>query len=242
MTSDALSGARIDIETSLFAGLPAPAALLFDLDGTLVDTVRMRIAAWRRTLEEAGVRVDVERLAGYIGSDGRWLARQMAAAAGRTLTDHEARALDERHGVLFDELNVAPEPLPGATDLLAALERSGLPFAVATSSQAPQVAVSLGALRLPAPPPVFNGSHVAHAKPEPDLLLAAAAELHLPPAACWYVGDSTWDMMASARAGMTGVGVTTGAADARGLLDAGAVVAVPKLSFVLDALRERGLV
>jgi HAD superfamily hydrolase (TIGR01509 family) len=224
------------------AALPEPAALLFDLDGTLVDTVRLRIAAWREALGRHGLRPDPVVLSGYIGSDGRFLAREMARLEGLEMDWAESDEADRLSGAIFDELNRVPKPLPGATELLAALERSHLAFAIATSSQPGQVAVSVEALRLPAPPPITDGSHVEHAKPEPDLLLASAAQLDVAPAKCWYVGDATWDMLACSRAGMVGVGVTTGVADAAALLGAGARVAIPDLTVLLAALRARGLV
>jgi HAD superfamily hydrolase (TIGR01509 family) len=224
------------------AALPEPAALLFDLDGTLVDTVKLRIAAWKEALGRHGIDADPERIGGYIGSDGRWLAREMARFAGREMDWAESDEVDRISGALFDELNRAPKPLPGATALLTALEESHLTFAIATSSQPGQIAVSLSALRLPSPPPITDASHVEHAKPEPDLLLAAAAQLDVAPERCWYVGDATWDMTASSRAGMAGIGVTTGSADAAALVQAGAVVSVPDLMVLLAALRARGLV
>jgi HAD superfamily hydrolase (TIGR01509 family) len=225
------------------AALPEPAALLFDLDGTLVDTVRLRIAAWKEALGSHGIDADPHFLGGYIGSDGRWLAREMARlVAGREMDWAESDEADRESGAIFDELNRVPKPLPGATELLTALERSHLTFAIATSSQPGQVAVSVEALRLPAPPPITDGSHVEHSKPEPDLLLASAAQLEVVPAKCWYVGDATWDMLACSRAGMVGIGVATGAANAAALLGAGARVAIPDLTVLLAALRARGLV
>lgn len=224
------------------ADLPDPAALLFDLDGTLVDTVQRRIEAWWEALRRGGVDVDRARLSGYIGSDGRWLAREMAREQGRELDYAETEELDRVSGAIFDELNASPVPLPGATELLTALEESRLTFAIATSSRPGQVAVSVRSLRLPAPPPITDGSHVANAKPEPDLLLESAAQLGLPPERCWYVGDSKWDMMASVRAKMVGIGVTTGAVDADALAAAGAAVAVASLTELHAELRRRGAV
>jgi HAD superfamily hydrolase (TIGR01509 family) len=224
------------------ADLPEPAAILFDLDGTLVDTVSKRIAAWQVALGRHGIDAAPERIGGYIGSDGRFLAREMARLAGREMDWAESDVVDQLSGALFDELNKAPVPLPGATELLTALEESGVTFAIATSSQPGQVAVSVSALRLPSPPSITDGSHVAHAKPEPDLLFASAVQLGVPPERCWYVGDATWDMMASSRAGMTGIGVTTGASDATALVVAGALVSIPDLTVLLAALRTRGLV
>ena len=222
-------------------GLPEPRALLFDLDGTLVDTVGLRIAAWQEALRRYGLEIDQERLSGYIGSDGRWLAREVARVAGREIDWAESDEIDRVSGALFDAKNAAPRPLPGATELLAALEDSSLSFAIATSSQPGQVQASVGALVLPAPPRIVDGSHVERTKPEPDLLLAAAARLQVEAERCWYVGDSTWDMMASSRAGMVGIGVTTGAASSAALLEAGAAVAVPSLMELLEDLRRRGL-
>jgi HAD superfamily hydrolase (TIGR01509 family) len=224
------------------ADLPEPAALLFDLDGTLVDTVHRRIEAWWEALRRGGVDVDRGRLSGYIGSDGRWLAREMAREQGRELDYAETEELDRVSGAIFDELNASPRPLPGATELLTALEDSHLTFAIATSSRPAQVAVSVNSLRLPAPAFITDGSHVANAKPEPDLLLASAAQLGLPPERCWYVGDSTWDMMASVRAKMVAIGVTTGAVDADALAAAGATVAVASLTELHAELRRRGAV
>jgi HAD superfamily hydrolase (TIGR01509 family) len=228
-------------EASPFAGLPEPRALLFDLDGTLVDTVQLRIQAWTEALARFGIDVDRDRVARQIGSDGRRLAREMGRAAGRTVDWEASDAMDRLSGAIFDELNTSPVPLPGARELLAALEESHLTFAIATSSLPGQVAVSVAALRLPSPPPITDGSHVEHAKPEPDLLLESASQLGIPPERCWYVGDSTWDMMAGVRAGMVAIGVTTGAVDSDALLAAGASVAVPSLTVVLDELRGRGL-
>jgi HAD superfamily hydrolase (TIGR01509 family) len=229
-------------DTRTPANLPAPEALLFDLDGTLVDTVRARAEAWRLAFEKFGLAIDPATLPRYMGSDGRWLAGEVGRAAGRELDWAARDELDRDAGAFFDRLNVSPAPLPGATELLTLLEASSLTFAIATASQAGQVAVSVAALRLPAPPPIVNGGHVEHAKPAPDLLLAAAAQVGVTPERCWYVGDSEWDMMASVAAKMPAIGVTTGATDSAGLLAAGATVVISGLPSLRDELRRRGLI
>ncbi|MGA3030538.1 MAG: HAD family phosphatase [Candidatus Limnocylindrales bacterium] len=221
--------------------LPGPQAILFDLDGTLVDTVHRRIDAWREALRQHGVVADVDRLAGLIGSDGRRMAREVSRDAGRQFDDAEAQVVDNLSGAIFDELNRTPVPLPGASELLTALELRPFTFAIATSSLPGQVAASVKSLALPAEPPIVDGSHVVHAKPAPDLLLAAAAQLGVMPGRCWYVGDSTWDMLASAAAGMIGIGVTTGAADADDLIVAGASLTIESLTVLLAEVRRRGL-
>jgi len=224
------------------AALPEPAALLFDLDGTLVDTVHLRVAAWLRAFAGIGIEPDPAYLGQFMGSDGRWLAGEVAARYGRGLTWAQRDELDRRSGDYFSELNRDPRPLPGATELLTALEETTrVAYAIATASQPGQVGASVAALRLPAPPRVTDGSHVERAKPEPDLLLESARQLGVPPERCWYVGDSRWDMLAGVRAGMTGVAVTTGATDARTLIEAGASVTLPGLGALHEELRRREL-
>lgn len=221
--------------------LPDPGALIFDLDGTLVDTVGTRIAAWLETFEQVGIPADRGHLAGLIGADGRRLALEVAAAAGRTLSDDSAEAIDRQAGERYGALNNDPRPLPGASQLLRALESSELPWAIATSSRAEQVMASVDALDLPERPRIVDGSHVVHAKPAPDLLLLAAELLSVAPRRCWYVGDATWDMRAACAAAMTGIGVATGAVGPAGLAAAGALATVASLEELATELVRRGM-
>lgn len=207
-----------------------PAAVIFDLDGTLVDTVEQRISAWLAVFAEEGIPASRPQITALIGSDGRRLAREVAEAAGTPLAAGRDEAIDERCGAIFADLNRAPRVLPGVTDLLARLDTAGIPWAIATSSRREQVAASVVALRLPSPPVIVDGTHVEHAKPAPDLLLLAASRLGQDPARCWYVGDSTWDMLACVAAGMPAIGVTSGAVDAAALEAAGAAWVVASLA------------
>jgi phosphoglycolate phosphatase-like HAD superfamily hydrolase len=216
---------------------PVPRAVVCDLDGTLVDTVPTRITAWLRTFAEFAVPADREHVAFLIGSDGKWLAERVAERAGRALVPDEAEAVDRRAGAIYGDLNVDPQPLPGVGAFLDAVAAAGLPWAVATSSRPEQVRASVAALRRPTEPLVVDGHAVARAKPEPDLLLAAAKQLATPPNECWCVGDSRWDMLAAVAAGMTPVGVTTGSANAEELQTAGAIRIVDRLDELVDALR-----
>jgi HAD superfamily hydrolase (TIGR01509 family) len=207
-----------------------PDAIFFDLDGTLVDTVPARIDAWAAVLDEVGIPSTSAQLEPMIGMDGKRLAREAAAAAGRTLADHEAEAIDRRSGELFDERNRDPRPLPGARELLSALDARGLPWAIATSSRREQVAASIRGLGMDRELRIVDGSDVERAKPAPDLLLQAARELGVDPARCWYLGDSTWDMRAAVAAEMAAIGVLAGAAVAEAdLRDAGATLVLPTL-------------
>jgi HAD superfamily hydrolase (TIGR01509 family) len=214
-----------------------PRAMIFDLDGTLVDTVERRIVAWLQAFEEAGIPASRAAVAPLIGSDGRWLARRIAAEAGDDLDDDRAEQVDKRSGAIYQALNVDPQPLPGARELLATLDAAGLAWAIATSSRRDQVKASVDALALPAEPMVVDGSHVSHAKPEPDLLLLAARQLGVSPAESWCVGDSTFDMQAAVAAGMRGVGVTTGSAARHALQDAGAAEVLGSLEELAERVR-----
>ena len=217
--------------------LARPGALIFDLDGTLVDTVRARIGGWVEVLAAEGFEVSAEEVGPMIGMDGKRLAREVAKANGRALAEDEEERIDKAAGKAFDRRNAEPRPLPGFRRLLATIEELGLRWLIATSSRKEQVRTSVAALGLSEEPEIVDGSHVEHAKPAPDLLLLAAESLGLPPGRCWYVGDSTWDMQAAAAAAMPGIGVTAGAAVAsEELRDAGASRVVADLDELADVL------
>ncbi|TLZ58175.1 MAG: HAD family phosphatase [Methanobacteriota archaeon] len=198
--------------TRSVATLPAPAAVAFDLDGTLVDTVPARIAAWVQALREERISVSEASVAALIGSDGKYVAHESARAVGLYLTEDRAGGIDRRQGEIFDALNTDPKPLPASRALLGTLDARGIPWAIATSSRHEQVGASVKVLELPRPPTIIDGSDVANAKPAPDLLLKASRVLGVQPNHCWYVGDSTWDMRAARAAAMIAIGVTAGSA------------------------------
>ena len=121
-----------------------------------------------------------------------------------TIDGDRAEAIDKRCGEIFEALNRDPKPLPGVGQLVETLDRLGITWAIATSSRREQVTSSVEALGLDREPTIVDGSHVEHAKPEPDLLLMAASQLKVDPRGTWYVGDSTFDMQAAAAAGPHG--------------------------------------
>ncbi len=223
-------------DQSVPALVVAPAAVVFDLDGTLVDTVETRIVAWLRTFEECGIPTEHAQVAKLIGSDGRRLARVVAEAAGKTIDGVRAEEIDRRAGEIYSELNTDPKPLPGARELLQALNDMGLLWAIATSSRPEQVGKSMESLKLSTPPRIIDGSRVEHAKPAPDMLLFAARELGVEPSRAWYVGDSIWDMQAARAAGMPAIGVATGSATADELKEAGGLT-VDNLNQVLSMIK-----
>lgn len=218
--------------------LPRPRGLIFDLDGTLVDTVSARIDGWVEALAAAGIEASRDRIAPMIGMDGRRLAREVAVAVGRSLSEDEVEAIDKDAGAAFDRLNLATAALPGFGELLAFADRAGIRWVIATSSRKEQVTVSVAALGLASAPEIVDGSHVKHAKPAPDLLLLAASRLGVEPGSCWAIGDSTWDMRAAAAGGIVAIGVLAGSAvTAEALTEGGAARVVPTLGDLVELLR-----
>jgi HAD superfamily hydrolase (TIGR01509 family) len=217
--------------------LPEPTAVIFDLDGTLVDTVEARIDAWEQTFQEVGIKATRETLIPLIGLDGRRLAKEVAALDGQPIDDHRAEEIDKRSGEIYERLN-RPKPLPGVRELIDTIHAHRLKWAIATSSRKEQVTGSVQSLPLDEEPLIVDASHVKHAKPEPDLLLEAADQLQVDPGRCWYIGDSTWDMVAAVAAGMIAIGVTAGSAlDAQALKGAGAATVVETLTDVAEGIR-----
>ena len=177
-----------------------------------------------------------------MGADGKRIAREIAERHGRPLSDHRVELVDRRAGELFGERNVAPQAVAiRAARCCVAVTEARVPWAIATSSLPAQTGASVAALRLDVPPRIVDASHVVHAKPAPDLLLAGAQQLGVSARDCWYVGDATWDMIAARSAMMTGIGVASGVTEAPALRAAGAVRVIDHIAEVLELLRERGL-
>ena len=218
---------------------PSRRAFLFDLDGTLVETVGIRIEAWMEVFRRFGIEAEHDFVGSLMGSDGKHVAREVASRAGRTLEPGQDAEIDRLAGERFGELNHDPRALPGASDILAFLDRAGVPWAIATSSRPEEATASVDALELGRRPIVADGGDVEHAKPAPDLLLKASRDLGVDPTGTWYVGDSTWDMQAAVAAGMVAVGVATGATSETDLSEAGAHVTYPTLHALLDELSSR---
>jgi HAD superfamily hydrolase (TIGR01509 family) len=191
--------------------LTRPGGVILDLDGTLVDTVPARIAAWVAALAEGGIYAPAPAVAMRIGMDGPQLAREIAKEGGCVIDSRTSRAIDQRASAIFSGLNLLPQPLPGARELIRWLRERRLPWAIATSSHPAQADRSLLQLAV-APLPIVSAADVKVAKPAPDMLLLAARRLGVDAAGCWAIGDSRWDVIAARAAGMTAVVVAAGSA------------------------------
>ncbi len=187
-----------------------PPALLFDLDGTLIDSVYQHVLAWRAALSRLDIDLSVWRIHRRIGMSGGLFVSALLRETGRTLSQADITMLAEAHAAEYLARADSVRALPGAPELLAALTGSGARWAIATSGRRATAGHALDLLGLPPDAPMITRDQVRHAKPDPDLFLAAAALLDVEPRHAMVIGDSVWDLLAARRAGSLGVGVLSG--------------------------------
>jgi HAD superfamily hydrolase (TIGR01509 family) len=197
-------------------------ALLLDLDGTLTDSVYQHALAWRKALELGGINLSVWRIHRRIGMSGGLLAESLAREVGRELSEKEAAKVKAAHARLFKTQIRDVRLLPGAKELLRHLTKAKVPWAIATSGALHSARPLLDLVDPPAGVPIISRDDVEHAKPNPDLWLAAAARLSVPIESAIAVGDSVWDLLAARRARALGVGLLSGGYGAEELERAGA--------------------
>jgi HAD superfamily hydrolase (TIGR01509 family) len=199
-------------------------ALIFDLDGTLVDTVYAHVFAWQKALQERGMAIDGWRIHRKIGMSGGLFTRAVGREIGHDLTDEQAEELQGIHDGIFRELLPPHErrPLPGAKDLLVELRERGVTHGIATSGRRPGIDPSLEALGVPDDMVVVQRGDVARAKPEPDLFIECASRLNVEAEDCYVIGDAVWDLLAARRARMLSIGLLSGGYGADELQGAGA--------------------
>ncbi len=186
-------------------------AFLFDLDGTLVDSVYQHVLAWRDALDQEGIELSVWRIHRKIGMSGGLFLNQLLRETGMEISQERVDRLRERHAAAYNRHAKQIRPLPGARELLETLTSSGLPWAIATSGRMETAAVNLAALGVdPEENVVVTRDQVKYAKPDPDLFLAAAERLGARIDHAVVVGDSLWDMLAARRCRALGVGLLSG--------------------------------
>jgi HAD superfamily hydrolase (TIGR01509 family) len=188
---------------------PAP-SFLFDLDGTLIDSVYQHVIAWRAALANQGIDLSVWRIHRRIGMSGGLFVSALLRETGLSMTREEIDRLQRAHADEYRAQMDSVLPLPGAADLLGYLTEHGVKWAIATSGNAITARPALKLLGLPESTPMITRDLVRHAKPDPDLFLAAAALLDVEPRHAMVVGDSVWDLLAARRAGALGTGVLSG--------------------------------
>lgn len=185
-------------------------AFLFDLDGTLVDSVYQHVLAWREALETTGIELSVWRIHRRIGMSGGLFVNALLRETGRPVTPEEAARLQQLHAEAYARQLYQVRPLPGARELLAHLSEMKVPWAIATSGRMQSAGPALEMLGVGPDAPVVTRDQVPHAKPDPDLFLAAAERLGAAIEDSVVVGDSVWDLLAARRARALGVGLLSG--------------------------------
>jgi len=190
--------------------MPGPPAILFDLDGTLVDSVYQLVLAWRDALEREGIDLSVWRIHRRIGMSGGLFAQALLRETGVPLSSEIQERLLRGHADAYRELSAQVRPLPGARELLADLTTLRVPWAIATSGRLESARPTLDMLEVPDDVPIVTRDLVERAKPDPDLFLEAAARLEADIMDAVVVGDSVWDLLAAQRAHALGVGLLAG--------------------------------
>jgi HAD superfamily hydrolase (TIGR01509 family) len=214
---------------------------LFDLDGTLVDSVYQHVLAWREALDEEGIDLSIWRIHRKIGMSGGLFTNQLLRETGVEINPERVDRLRRRHAEAFLRHAVEIRPLPGACDLMAALSGSGTRWAIATSGRMETAAPSLSALGVdPAKTFVATRDQVKYAKPDPDLFLAAAERLGVPIETAVVIGDSIWDMLAARRCRALGVGLLSGGYGLEELERSGAARVYEDPADLLEHLDEVG--
>lgn len=218
---------------------PRP-AILFDLDGTLIDSVYVHVLAWAEALRRGGIELSVWRIHRRIGMSGGLFVAALARETGLDLSVDDVQRLAELHAIEYERLRPSITVLPGARTLLRTLTTSGVRWAIATSGEAVQARPALDLLGVPGAVLVTR-DQVRYAKPDPDLFLAAAERLEVPPSRCVVVGDSIWDLLAAQRAGSLGVGLLSGGYGREELERSGAYRVYEDPQDLLDHLDEIGV-
>ena len=197
-------------------------AFLFDLDGTLIDSVYQHVLAWREALHELGIELSTWRIHRRVGMSDGLILTALQRETGRRLSKEETGRLRKLHTEAFLKRVSQVRPLPGAKELLATLSRLSVPWAIATSGTADRAREAVKILDVGSDVQLITRDDVSHGKPFPDLFLAGAKRLGIDINDCIVVGDSVWDLLSSRRAHALGVGVLSGGYGMDELVQAGA--------------------
>src|SRR5215467_9411853 len=197
---------------------------LFDLDGTLVDSVYQHVLAWKEALDNEGIELSVWRIHRKIGMSGGLFTNQLLRETGLEISEERVNMLRLSHAEAYRRYAGSVRPLPGARELLSWLTVARIRWAVATSGRMETAAINIVAFGVdPDRIPVVTRDQVRYAKPDPDLFITAAERLGVAIGSAIVVGDSIWDMLAARRCGALGVGLLSGGYGREELRDAGAV-------------------
>lgn len=217
-------------------------AFLFDLDGTLVDSVYQHVLAWHEALDREGIDLSIWRIHRRIGMSGGLLVNMLLRETGIDLDPERVMRIGRRHAEAYLRLAADVRALPGSRELLDALTAAGVPWAIATSSRLETAGPTLALIGVsPDRDPVVTRDEVTHAKPDPDLFVAAAARVGIAIEHATVVGDSVWDMLAAQHARSLGIGLLSGGYGEDELARAGAYRVFADPAGMLQHLDELGV-
>ena len=195
------------------------AAVLFDIDGTLVDSNYLHVHAWYRAFTDVGIPVDAWRIHRSIGMDGDTLVATLAEDADED-TRSRAKDLNSRY---YKESASLLRPLPGALELLEAVEKLGIQVVLATSAPEDELAILRDVLDCDNLVSAMTSSEdVDTAKPRPDIINVALDRVGVDAAHAVFVGDAVWDVEACKRADVVAIGLLSGGVSKCELEEAGA--------------------
>jgi len=216
-------------------------SFIFDLDGTLVDSVYQHVLAWHEAIRAEGFELAVWKIHRKIGMSGGLFANMLLREIGVSISEDRIERIQRGHTAAYKRVADTVAPLPGARELLQALTKNGVPWAIATSSHMESASRTLRALGVDLEKTILvTRDEVKHAKPDPDLFFAAAEKLGVPVETASVVGDSVWDMLAAQRARALGIGLLSGGYGSEELERAGAYRVYADPQDLLDHLDEVG--
>lgn len=213
-------------------------AVLFDVDGTLVDSNYLHVHAWRRAFDELHLDVESWRIHRAIGMDGSELVRLLSDDA----PDDVRRRLKDLHSRYYLQSTGLLTPLPGARALLERLAALRIPVVLATSAPEDELAVlrkTLDCDDLIAA--ATSSADVDVAKPEPDIIGIALKRVDAPADRAVFVGDAVWDAQACVRAGVSCIGVLSGGVSRDELETAGATAVFDNVEDLLAHLDDTAI-
>ena len=214
-------------------------ALLFDLDGTLIDTAYAHALAWQHAFFSHGISIDAWRLHRRIGMSGDVLMLSVAEELGVRIK--YPGAISKAHDRKFKAILPGQIPHRGALQLLSDLRRKRIAFGVATSGSLKDVLPSLRALKLRKGDIVITRDDVAEGKPYPDLFEACRNQLGVASDECYAVGDSVWDALGARRGHFLFVGLLSGGYGSDELERAGAYRVYDDLEHLRLRLADLGM-
>ena len=227
MTTPSRSG------SSDHAATDAPGAVMFDIDGSLVDSNYLHVHAWAASFADAGHPVDAWRIHRAIGMGSPQLLGELLGDDAERLEDEVKQGHSERYAAMASLLR----PFDGARELVQAVSDRGAVVVLATSAPPDELEKLRAVLDLDDVLDAITAAEdVEEAKPEPELVRTALDKAGCPPASSVFVGDSVWDVVAARRAGVPCVGLLTGGTSAAELTEAGAVAVYDDAAHLLREL------